>query len=132
MSSQGSGTRVFLSDVVVEIAVGHDEWEKCTGKKWPVRVDVEMFLVRAHWQGVTMKDIVDYTRVREYLDTWPARPHVELLEILAEDLIQFCFEDRQVSWVRVRLTKPNLFANDAVAGVEICRDRGMEHGNHAS
>ena len=123
MSLQPCGTRVFIENLVVEIAVGHERWERYPGRRWPVRVDVEMYTSRTDWTGASMEDVVDYSQVRDYLTTWPERPHVELLETLAEDLLQFCFRDGKVSMVRVRIAKPNLYASGTVAGIEVCRDR---------
>ncbi|MCX7631620.1 MAG: dihydroneopterin aldolase, partial [Geminicoccaceae bacterium] len=50
---------------------------------------------------------LDYDRIHRWLvETWPARPHTELLEQLAEELLAKCFEDPRVEWCRVRIRKP--------------------------
>jgi dihydroneopterin aldolase len=116
-------TRIFLDNVVVPVHVGVWDWEKSPERQWPLTVSVELYTRRTEWDGAVVTDVVDYSKVYDYLQTWRSRPHVELLETLAEDLLRACFADSQVCACRVSLTKTQLYP-DAHAGVEIFRVRG--------
>jgi dihydroneopterin aldolase len=132
MRTRTDHTRIFLENIVVEIAIGFGDWEKAPGKKWPVRIDVEMTTARTAWQGVSIDEIVDYGRVHGYLQALSTRPHVEFMETVAEDILDFCLQDEKVSSARVRIAKPHLYPNEALAGIELRRhrnDRSSESGS---
>jgi dihydroneopterin aldolase len=118
-----SHTRVFLDEVLVEVSIGYTEWEKFPGKRWPLSVSVELYTQKAYWPEPHLSRLIDYSPVYDYIQSWSGRPHVEYLETLAEDLIEFCFRDEKVDACRVRLRKPQIFVHAAGAGIEIFRWR---------
>ena len=84
---------------------------------------MELFTSRAGWKGAGAQDILNYGFVHDYLQGWRTREHTELLETLADELIEFCLADPRVEACRGRLGKPQIFAEAAGAGVEIYRTR---------
>jgi dihydroneopterin aldolase len=113
--------RVVLKDVAVEVQVGLHPWERHPERPTRLLVTVEMF---AHLSGSGgAGGVIDYDRVRSALKAWPSRPHTELLETLAEELVQLCFADPEVEACRVILMKPDIFNEAAGAGIEIYRLR---------
>ncbi len=116
-------TRIFVEDLMVEVHVGFAAWEKHPEKRVPLLVTVDMYTRQTNWPDPTLDNLIDYTRVYEYVATWPNRPHVESLEALCEDMLDFCFSDSRVAACRVRLKKPHVMANARGAGVEIYRMR---------
>jgi dihydroneopterin aldolase len=67
---------------------------------------------------------MDYSRLYRYLNTeWPARQHTDLIETLAHELADFVFQDQQVEATRVRLSKLDVYLDDAVPSFEIYRVR---------
>ena len=73
--------------------------------------------------GSPLPGYVDYDRVRNYILSWRDRPHVDLLETLIDDLTGFVFQDAAVTACRVRILKPDIFAETRGAGVEVFRRR---------
>lgn len=115
---------VALRDVALEVRLGAYAAEREAPQ--PVLVDVELY--RRHGafaRGGRLEDCLDYDRVFRHLtEEWPRRPHTDLLERLAEDLVRFCLEDRRVEACRVVVRKPAIYAGRAVPAVEIYRLRG--------
>ena len=118
-----SHTRVFITDLLVPVRIGLLDWEKAGGRTSPLSVSVELFTSRADWKGAGAHDILNYGFVHDYLQGWRTREHTELLETLADELIETCLADPRVEACRVKLVKPQIFADAAGAGVEIYRTR---------
>lgn len=66
---------------------------------------------------------IDYDSVRDAIRGWPGRPHTDLLETLAEELVGLCFAIAAVQACRVSVEKPDIFNEADAAGVEIFRVR---------
>lgn len=116
-------TRMFLQDVLLNLKVGIEEWERHPDKRQRVLVDVDCFMRQDRHEGTSINDVLDYNRLYEHLMTWQDRPHTDLLETLAEELADVCFRDPRVEACRVRLRKPDIYWNVAAAGVEFYRNR---------
>lgn len=106
---------------------GLHPWERHPERPNRLIIDVEM---TSAWPVPTeagdkspLKGYVDYDRVRNYLLSWESRDHVDLLETLLNDLTDFIFEDLAVVACRVRILKPDIFAETSGAGVEVTRYR---------
>lgn len=117
--------RVALEDIAVEVQVGIEEWERVAGKAQRLLVTVEMFRHRDAFTGTSVADCVDYDRVYRHLaGHWTAaRPRVDLLESLLEELVVLCFEDTRVEACRVAIRKPHVYNGRAVPVVEVYRLR---------
>jgi dihydroneopterin aldolase len=117
--------RVALEDVEVEIPVGIADWERIPGKAQRLRVTIEMFRHRGAFTGASIADCIDYSRVHRHIEHhWtPARPHVDLLEQLLEELVALCFEDARVEACRIAIRKPHVYNGRATPVVEVYRLR---------
>ena len=114
-----SHVRVILRDVQTEARVGLHAWERHPERSTRLLVNVDMWA--PHDAAAAY---IDYDRVRAAIRRWPARPHTDLLETLAEELVAVCFEDARVQACRVSVVKPDVFNEAAGAGVEFYRVRG--------
>jgi len=119
--------RALLIGVEVNVHCGLHPWERHPERPNRLIIDVEM---TSDWpvpveaaDGSPLKGYVDYDRVRNYLLSWQDRDHVDLLETLVDDLTCFIFDDLAVNACRVRILKPDIFAETAAAGVEVTRYR---------
>lgn len=113
--------RVVLRDVQVEARVGMHAWERHAERPNRLVVNVEMFAPgRAQETGDA---IIDYDHIHDALKSWPSRPHVPLLETLAEELVELCFQNRRVTACRVSIMKPDIFNDASAAGIELYRRR---------
>ena len=68
----------------------------------------------------TIADCYNYEHVHHLVTKeWPKRPHVELLETYVTELLEYIFRsDKRVVWVRVSLSKPDVFTEAKSVGVE--------------
>lgn len=110
---------VVLRDVQTEARVGLHPWERHPGRPSRLLVNVEMFAPSFGPDDA----FIDYDPIREALRAWPGRPHTDLLETLAEELVVLCFASPRVAACRVSVMKPDIFNEAAAAGVELYRRR---------
>ncbi len=102
-----------------EAHVGLHPWERHPERPTRLIVNVDMF---APTDGAG-PPFIDYDSVRDAIRAWPARPHTDLLETLAEELVGLCFAFAAVRACRVSVEKPDIFNEADAAGVEIFRVR---------
>jgi dihydroneopterin aldolase len=77
---------VALRDVALEVRIGAHAAEREAPQ--PVLVDVELYRHHGPFGEGRLADCLNYDRVfRHLVDEWPRRPHTDLLERLAEDLV---------------------------------------------
>ena len=117
--TQRDYVRVVLRDVQTEAHVGLHPWERHPERPSRLVVNVEMF---APSDGPD-DAFIDYDPLRAALRSWPARPHTDLLETLADELVALCFASPRVAACRVSVMKPDIFNEAAGAGVEFYRRR---------
>jgi dihydroneopterin aldolase len=113
-----SHIRVFLRGLHTEAKLGLHPWERHDERPTRLIVNVEML---APAEGAT--PFIDYDGVRDAVRAWPARPHTDLLETLAEELVALCFAIPAVRACRVSVEKPDIFNEADGAGVELFRVR---------
>lgn len=111
--------RVFLRDVTVDLSIGLHPWERHPERPTRLVINVEMF---ADWP-LPDGGFINYDHVRNRILGWAGRPHVELLETLAEEVVSACFELPHVMACKVQVAKPQVFNEAAGAGVELFRRR---------
>lgn len=127
-SAPSDWARALLTGLEVDVRCGLHPWERHPQRPNRLIVDVEMYsdwpVPRQAADGVALAGFVDYDRVRDFILAWRDRPdHVDLLETLLTELSDFVFEDRAVQACRVRILKPDIFAEARGAGVEVFRRR---------
>lgn len=113
---------LFIRDLDLDFRIGVHPHEK--GKAQRVRINVELAVAD---DGAPLND--DVSRVLSYEDIVNGirrltdGPHINLVETLAEQVADLCLADHRVRIVRVRVEKPDVFAEAAGVGVEIERVR---------
>jgi dihydroneopterin aldolase len=113
--------RMVMRDLVVEISIGLHPWEQLRPQRLVVNVEAWAYVGVAYTHD-DAEAILDYDHIRDVVrEDWPKRPHVRLLEPLAEELIQLCFRHKAVAAARVRLEKPDIFSEAQGVGIELYR-----------
>lgn len=120
--------RVILRDVHVEVSIGLHPWEQLRPQRLVVNVELWAYAPPRYTPQDTSL-IIDYDRLRDAIrEDWPKRSHVPLLEPLAEELLDICFENPNVAAARVRLEKPDIFAEARGVGIELYRRNPAQKG----
>jgi dihydroneopterin aldolase len=97
-----------------------------------ISVDAELYRRHGRFTGRSLGDCLDYDRIFRYLtEEWPQRQHTELLEQLAEDLVQFCLVDPRVEACRVTIRKLEIYAGRGVPEIAVYRCRSDRVPNAA-
>jgi dihydroneopterin aldolase len=117
---------VYLRDCTVPLFVGVYDYEKPQAQ--PVIIDIEATAsLTHHYDDVKASEltlIIDYDRLYDFVATvLPGLGHVPLLESIGEKIIAFCFQDRRIDDVLVRIRKPEILKGKASVGIEMRRKR---------
>jgi dihydroneopterin aldolase len=116
--------RMMVRDFVTEVRVGIHPWERHEERPQRVIVNIDMYAEDPKTKDrPALSSVVDYDYIRAYLRAWPAKPQVDFIETLLEELVDLAFRDARVRACRVSIVKPDIFNDAAGAGVEIYRVR---------
>jgi dihydroneopterin aldolase len=113
---------VKLNNVVVECRCGIHPWEKHPERPNRLSINVTMF-AKLNCRRIEQFGYIDYDHIRDFLKTFPGRPHTDLLETLLDEIIEKCFADERVDACRVSILKLDIFNETEAAGVEAYRTR---------
>ena len=114
---------VALNGLVLHLHIGIRDWERAPDRRQRVQVDVACYR-KLRPRPDTVNNCIDYSRLHRYLSTdWPARPHTDLLETLAHDLVDFVLQDATIDMVEVKLAKLDVYLDTAVPSFSITRRR---------
>ncbi|VCU68065.1 Dihydroneopterin aldolase [Pigmentiphaga humi] len=115
--------RIFFNRLAIDAQIGILDHER--GATQPLHVDAEIDL-----QGVDKPDhdgiqeVLDYRRLRECIIDECTRAHVNLLETLCDRLAQRLLDQfAEIASVRLRVAKPQAFADCAAVGIEVTANR---------
>ena len=115
--------RVALHNIVTECRCGLHPWEQYPERPTRLVINVDLFLA-VDAGPLPEKDITNYDHVREFIRTFPSRPHTLLLKSLANELTAECFKLKNVQACRVSVMKSDIFNEVEGAGIEVFRTRG--------
>lgn len=114
------GYRMFLRDLEMIASVGVHPHEKIKPQRIRVSVDLDVG-PRAADATDTLDSVLSYEDLATAIRGIVAEGHVHLIETLAERIAQACLSDHRATSVRVRVEKPDIFADAATVGIEIER-----------
>jgi dihydroneopterin aldolase len=113
---------VKLSNVVVECSCGMHPWEKHPERPNKLSISITLFAA-LNCRRLDQFGYINYDQIRDFLKTFPARPHTDLIETLLDEIVEKCFIDARVDACRVSIMKPDIFNEAEAAGVEVYRTR---------
>ena len=113
---------VKLNNVVVECRCGVHAWEKHPERPNRLSISVTLF-AELNSRRIEQFGYIDYDQIRDFLKTFPTRPHTDLLETLLDEIVEKCFVDGRVDACRVSILKLDIFNETEAAGVEAYRTR---------
>ena len=117
----------FVDDLEVVMSIGICDHERAAGFKQRVLGSAKLFRNQARLQANPIEDCLDYAAVHDYIAGWSDYDHVDLLETLAEELIEKSLTDPRMDACRVRAAKPDIFKDSHAVGVEFYTRREDYH-----
>jgi dihydroneopterin aldolase len=112
--------RVFMHDLVLDVAIGVYTHEK--GVTQRVRFSVDVNLIPAvHALNDDIRRAFDYDTIVKGIKTIIARGHINLVETLAEEVAMLCLAHPRAQSVRVMIEK--LDKEPGAVGIEIVRGK---------
>ena len=113
---------VFIRDLVLSALIGVYRHEKENPQ--PIRINLDL-AVRENSipNRDRLEEVVSYEDIANGVRQMVANGHVNLVETLAQEISDMCFEHQRVQAVRVRIEKLDVFEDATSAGVEIERYR---------
>ena len=108
---------IFVKDIRVSVRVGLLDEEK----RAPQALDVslEIFADPGYLKSAIHGQILDYSLFYDFVLAWEKRDHIELLEPLAQELVDYALTFEDVQAVRVSVAKPDIFDQAQQAGIEV-------------
>lgn len=112
----------LLQNARVQVRLGIYDFEKIEPQ--PIQVSVRLSIPLGAMRSIkTIKDTVDYEPIRNFIQAWEEREHVDLIETLLHELVDFCFEDARVERVEASIRKTAIFAEVEEVGVGLDTQR---------
>lgn len=116
---------VYIRDLRIETIIGIFAWEREV--KQIVSLDLEMATdIRAAAQSDNIQDALDYKTISKRLIQFVEQSHFQLIEALAESISSIVREEFQVSWLRLRISKPGALRGAQDVGLVIERGKKIE------
>jgi len=113
--------RVFVRDLILTCRIGvHDH------EKQPQRIRVTAELVVADEPDISddaLSGVLNYAPIVAGIKAIAAAGHINLVETLAERIIDFCFAERRVAATRIVVEKLDVYDDAGSVGVVIERRR---------
>ncbi len=118
----GGRRRMFVRDLVLSCSIGVHRHERDAAQRVRLNIDLAVADDSAGLSG-RLADTVDYENIVERARSIAGARHYTLVETLAEALAAMCLADPRVHTARIRVEKPDVFADTGAVGVEIERPR---------
>lgn len=111
---------VYIRNLEVETVIGIFDWERAV--RQVVSIDLEMQTdVRRAAATDRIEDAVDYKAIGKRIIAFVGDSSFGLVETLAERIAEIVREEFQVTWLRLRVSKPGALRGASDVGVIIER-----------
>ncbi len=115
--------RIFFNRLAIDTRIGILDHER--GATQPLHVDADFDVEVADIpRNDGIHEVLDYRRLRETIIAECTHAHVDLLETLCDRLVaRLLAQFPEVRHMRLRLAKPQAFADCAAVGIEVSGSR---------
>ena len=111
---------IFLREMKVDAVIGIWEWERKI--RQTVSIDLDMATdIRKAAASDSVEDTLNYKSVAKRVQGFVADSGFQLVEKLAERIAAIVLDEFDVSWVRVRVSKPGAIRGARDVGIIIER-----------
>jgi len=114
--------KVFIEGLTIDTLIGVYDWERRI--RQPLMFDLEMaFDNRQPARTDNIADTLDYKAVSKRMTAYVQDSSFALVETLAERCAQLVLDEFDVTWLRLKLSKPGAVRGAKAVGVMIERTR---------
>jgi dihydroneopterin aldolase len=114
--------RVRLVNISTEARCGVHPWEQHPERPNRLLINIDLYAPLGDGP-MSARSYIDYDNVRNFLKSFPSRPHTKLLESLVDEIVEECFRCTGVESCRVSVLKQDIFNEAEGAGIEAFRTR---------
>lgn len=113
---------VALDDVCVNVSCGLHPWERHPERPTRLMISVRLYAPLATRCAADQK-IIDYDVVRERIRALENEGHIDLVETVADRIVDSCFHDQRVVACLLSIRKPDIYNETRGAGIDLFRTR---------
>lgn len=113
--------RVFVQGLVLEGILGIHAYERETPQRIVIDIEANTDAYAAARRDDIAAAAIDYAELRRIASHHACHGQYRLVETLAEAIANAAIAELDLSWIRVRVAKPDAFADAASVGVVIER-----------
>ena len=114
--------KVIISDLTLLISIGIHGFEKV--KKQEVKFNLLIDIISSLFPNENkLSTIVNYETVIKIITRLTKNRHYELLETLAEEILNELFKDANILKIKLRLEKTQIIKYTSSVGIEISKKR---------
>ncbi len=106
--------KMIAKGISVDMFVGICDFEYLN--KQTVVVNVTAW-GKPKFKAESINDCLDYSKVCSLVHSWTNREHVDLVETLLQELIEFVFQDPRIETVDIEVLKPDVIKHTDYVGV---------------
>ncbi len=111
--------RVFLRNCEITTRIGIHDYEKQGPQRLIINVDLFIPLAVSTPLDDELAEVVDYSFIREAIDSLVSRGHINLQETVCDELAHLLLAHPDIRAVRVATEKPDVYDNADSIGVEV-------------
>lgn len=116
--------KVFISGLSIQTTIGFYQWEKEI--KQTLVFDLELgWDIKPAALNDELDKTLDYAAISVEIERFANANPVDLLETLAERLATHLMDTYHITWLKIKLHKPNAVHNATSVGVEIERTKAV-------
>lgn len=98
--------KIILKNLEVYLPIGIYDFEKEKTQK--VIVNLEC-LAHTNYKFMDIKDCIDYSKIAEFIKGFEKKPHIELIEQLQMEILNYCFSlDEDIYFVDLTIFKVDI------------------------
>jgi dihydroneopterin aldolase len=113
---------VALDDVCVNVNCGLHPWERYPERPTRLFISVRLYAPLATARA-SDAPIIDYDIVRDRIRALETEGHIDLVEEVADRIVDSCFTDKRVVACSLSIRKPDIYNETRGAGIDLFRTR---------
>lgn len=121
--------KIFIENISTQATIGIHRFEKVAPQRLMISVELGTNIRQAA-QTDDLRFALDYDAISCFIDEFVQASHYELLEALAENLVQQLFQTFAIENIQLRIEKPGAIRYTQHVGLVIYRERPNETGEY--